>query len=85
MSNGARAFNSLNGAADKLKSVIQDSRIAFVATVPAGTNVLPNLSADGLIGPTTSGLTPGGSRPINRPDGDEVLYMTNEAETLTKK
>jgi RHS repeat-associated protein len=70
-------FNSLNGAANKLNSIIQDSRIVFVSTVSPGTNVLPNLSTGGLIGPTTSGMTPGGSRPINQPGGDEVLYMTS--------
>jgi hypothetical protein len=59
-----------------LNSIIQDSRIAFVATVSPGTNVSPNLSTDGLIGTVGTG-TPGASRPINQQGGNEVLYMTS--------
>jgi RHS repeat-associated protein len=69
------AFKDLNGAANKLNGIIQDSRIAFVATVSPGTNVLPNLSTNSLIGPVGTG-TPGGSRPISQQGGNEVLYMT---------
>jgi RHS repeat-associated protein len=69
-------FKDVNGVANKLNSIIQDPRIAFVATVPAGTNVSPDLGRDNLIGPTTSGMTPGGSRPINQMGGNEIVYMT---------
>jgi hypothetical protein len=70
-------FKDLNGAATKLNSIIQDSRIAIVVTVSPGTNVARNLSTNGLIGPTTSGITPGASGFINKSGGDQVLYLTS--------
>jgi hypothetical protein len=70
-------FKDINGAAGKLNSIIQDSRTVFVATVSPGTNVARDLSTVGLIGPTTSGLTPGASGFTTRPGGDQVLYLTS--------
>ncbi len=71
-------FKDLNGAAGKLNSIIQDSRIATVVTVSPGTVVSgPDFSPNGAIGPTTSGLTPGTSRPVNQVGGNEVVYMTS--------
>jgi RHS repeat-associated protein len=70
------AFKDINGASNKLNSIIGDSRTVFVSTVSPGTNVLPNLSPNGIIGSASSGVSPGGSRPINQ-QGDEVLYLTS--------
>lgn len=73
-------FKDLNGAAGKLNSIIQDSRIATVVTVSPGTVVSgPNFSPNGAIGSTTSGLTPGTSRPVNQVGGNEVVYLTSGA------
>lgn len=71
-------FKDINGASGKLNSIIQDSRIATVVTVSPGTVVSgPDFSPNGAIGPTTSGLTPGTSRPVNQIGGNEVVYLTS--------
>jgi len=71
-------FKDLNGAAGKLNSIIQDSRIATVVTVSPATIVSgPDFSPNGAVGPNTRGLTTGKSRPVNPIGRNDLVYMTS--------